>query len=115
MKKILLVTMVTLVALVASAAANAAPKTPTAHCTKLQQVAPQLFGQNAKYADLAACITAKTAQAAHETTNAAKTCKAERGTTAESKAAFAAKYGTNVSKKNAFGKCVSKLAKAQQS
>ena len=47
--------------------------------------------------------------------NAAKKCKAERGTTAQSIAAFNDKYGTNANKKNAFGKCVSKLAKAQGS
>ena len=47
--------------------------------------------------------------------NAAKKCRAERGTTAESIAAFKAKYGTNANKANAFGKCVSKLAMAQGS
>ena len=47
--------------------------------------------------------------------NAAKKCKTERGTTEQSIAAFRAKYGTNANKKNAFGKCVSKLAKQQQS
>ena len=47
--------------------------------------------------------------------NAAKACKAERGTTAESIAAFKARYGTNANKSNAFGKCVSKLAKQQTS
>ncbi len=47
--------------------------------------------------------------------NAAKKCKAERGTTDASIAAFKAKYGTNANKANAFGKCVSKLAKAQTS
>ena len=36
--------------------------------------------------------------------NAAKECKAER---AADPAAFAAKYGTNTNKKNAYGKCVS--------
>ena len=45
--------------------------------------------------------------------NAAKACKAERGTTVQMIAAFKAKYGTNANKANAFGKCVSKLAKAQ--
>jgi hypothetical protein len=40
-----------------------------------------------------------------------KACRAERGTTTESMAAFADKYGTNKNKKNAFGKCVSKAAK----
>ena len=46
-------------------------------------------------------------------TNASKKCKAERGTTAASIAAFEAKYGTNKNKKNAHGKCVSKYAKAK--
>lgn len=42
--------------------------------------------------------------------NAAKSCKTER--TADP-AAFKAKYGTNKTKSNAFGKCVSAKAKAQ--
>jgi hypothetical protein len=44
--------------------------------------------------------------------NAAKTCKTERKA---DPAAFAAKYGTGKHKRNAFGKCVSKQAKAQHS
>jgi hypothetical protein len=40
------------------------------------------------------------------TLNAAKACKAERGTTAASRAAFAETYGTNASKRNAFARCV---------
>lgn len=43
--------------------------------------------------------------------NAAKKCKAERGTTALSIEAFRQKYGTNANKANAFGKCVSALSK----
>jgi hypothetical protein len=43
--------------------------------------------------------------------NAAKQCKSER--TADP-AAFQQKYGTGKNKKNAFGKCVSQKAKAQQ-
>jgi hypothetical protein len=42
--------------------------------------------------------------------SAAKACKAERAT---DPAAFKAKYGTNKRKSNAFGKCVSATAKAQ--
>ena len=42
--------------------------------------------------------------------NAAKTCKAERGTTAESRRAFEQKYGTNGNKANAYGKCVFQAA-----
>jgi hypothetical protein len=44
--------------------------------------------------------------------NAAKRCKAERGTTEQSIAAFKGTYGTNKNKANAFGKCVSRFAKA---
>ncbi|MBA3375488.1 MAG: hypothetical protein H0U00_06690 [Actinobacteria bacterium] len=44
-------------------------------------------------------------------TNASKKCKAERGATAATIAAFELKYGTNKNKKNAHGKCVSKHAK----
>ena len=43
--------------------------------------------------------------------NAAKACKAERGTTDATIAVFKAKYGTNANKANAFGKCVSGKAK----
>ena len=46
--------------------------------------------------------------------NAAKACKAERGTTAQSIEAFKQKYGTNANKANAFGKCVSGKAKAKK-
>jgi hypothetical protein len=46
-----------------------------------------------------------------ERKNAARTCAAERKELGET--AFAAKYGTNKSKRNAFGKCVSQTAKAQ--
>jgi hypothetical protein len=46
-----------------------------------------------------------------ERKSAAKTCAAER--TEIGREAFAEKYGTNKNKRNAFGKCVSKTAKAQ--
>lgn len=45
--------------------------------------------------------------------NVAKACKAER--TRIGVQPFNDKYGTNANKKNAFGKCVSKLAKQQGS
>ena len=44
--------------------------------------------------------------------NAAKACKAERALGVQD---FKDKYGTNVNKANAFGKCVSQLAKAHGS
>jgi hypothetical protein len=46
-------------------------------------------------------------------TNAARECRSERGTTAATREAFRAKYGTNRNKRNAFGKCVSKLARSK--
>jgi len=61
-------------------------------------------------AAMAACLVQQVGLVSTEAKNAAKTCKAERGTTPESKAAFDAKYGTNPNKKNAFGKCVSSTA-----
>jgi hypothetical protein len=60
------------------------------------------------------CISLKTraaaAEARSDTLNAAKQCKAERALDAP---AFRAKYGKNANDRNAFGKCVSALAKAQ--
>jgi hypothetical protein len=51
------------------------------------------------------------AQSAQAKTGAPEACTTEQGTTSESKAAFAQKYGTNGNGKNAFGKCVSAKAK----
>ena len=57
------------------------------------------------------CVRAKTqadtGDDAEHAVNAAKLCAAERE---QDEAAFADKYGTNHNKRNAFGKCVSKLA-----
>jgi hypothetical protein len=62
------------------------------------------------------CVSATAKQQRAERTeaeaNAPQACRAERGTTPESKAAFQQKYGTNKNGKNAFGKCVSAQAKA---
>ncbi len=66
--------------------------------------------QAAKAAKAAADATDK--DEAADRKSAAKQCAQERGTTPASKEAFAAKYGTNANRRNAFGKCVSKLAKA---
>ena len=54
------------------------------------------------------------ADEAEDRQNAAKQCKAERGTTEESRKAFAEKFGTNANKSNAFGKCVSQKAQEQK-
>jgi hypothetical protein len=62
------------------------------------------------------CVSAKAREESQEradaAANAPQACRAEQGTTDESRAAFAQKYGTNKNGKNAFGKCVS--AKAQE-
>jgi hypothetical protein len=59
------------------------------------------------------CVSSKAEEATEETTearvDAAETCKTERDA---DPAAFTEKYGTNKNKKNAFGKCVSATAKA---
>ena len=59
------------------------------------------------------CVSSKAKDARTEarqrTMNAARQCKAER---AADPAAFRAKYGKNENDRNAFGKCVSQLAKA---
>jgi hypothetical protein len=64
------------------------------------------------------CVSSKAADEVAEvqqaTLNAAKACKAERGTTPATRAEFDAEHGTNANKKNAFGKCVSKAVKAAQ-
>jgi len=54
-----------------------------------------------------ACLAKQVATASTAAKNAAMECKAERGTTADSIAAFEKTYGMNENKKNAFGKCVS--------
>jgi hypothetical protein len=61
------------------------------------------------------CVSSKAKsssdEARRETMNAAKQCKAERADLGP--AEFRAKYGKNANDRNAFGKCVSQLAKAQ--
>ena len=73
----------------------------------------QVYGAGKSGANaLARCIQAKAkaASAAERaaTIEAGRDCKAER--TSMGAAAFKAKYGTNASKSNAFGRCVAKLA-----
>ena len=72
----------------------------------------------AKWGGFGHCLhqTAREAKAERKAArrNAAKDCREERGDTDASIAAFRDKYGTNASKKNAFGKCVSQMAKAKR-
>jgi hypothetical protein len=63
-----------------------------------------------------ACAPASALAAKPSTTdrqNAAKECRAERGSSAATREAFK-HWGTNKNKKNAFGKCVSARARAEQ-
>jgi hypothetical protein len=46
--------------------------------------------------------------------NAAQECRAERGDSAATREAFRVKYGTNKTKSNAFGKCVSTRARDEE-
>jgi hypothetical protein len=77
----------------------------------------QFYGAGKQGANaLNRCVRSKRAAESAEdrqaVANAARKCKAERKSMGE--AAFKAAYGTTADKSNAFGKCVSKLAAAQQ-
>ena len=69
----------------------------------------------AKFTTFKACVKQKAAEEAQEAQNAhknaAKECATER---ALDRDAFAEKYGTNANDRNAFGKCVSTLAKQKE-
>jgi hypothetical protein len=69
-------------------------------------------GANALNRCTQAKLKAASAAERQATAKAAKQCKAERGSLGAE--AFRAKYGAGAEKANAFGKCVSKLARAQQ-
>ena len=67
-----------------------------------------------KYESFRACVKARARDEAQEEqsahTNASRQCREERRTNPD----FASDYGTNDNDRNAFGKCVSTKAKAQQ-
>jgi hypothetical protein len=74
----------------------------------------QFYGTGTRGANaFSRCVSSKakaaSAEAQSNTMNAAKQCKAERS---EGVAEFRAKYGKSANDRNAFGKCVSQLAKA---
>jgi hypothetical protein len=123
MKKLL--TLAALLCVVAPTALAAQPTAQSKAC-KAQRNAIGMNAFRLLYAPTAspkaamdACLNRQALLVSTEEKNAAKACKVERGTTPESKAAFAATYGTNDNDKNAFGKCVSSkatdaVAEAQQ-
>ena len=108
-----------------SADKNAAKKCKAERGTTEQTIAAfkEKYGTNKNKANaFGKCVSAQVKKAEEQEAeeqeaeeNAAKKCKAERGTSEQSIAAFKAKYGTNANRANAFGKCVSKLAKAHGS
>ena len=105
--------------LIATSTANAAKQCKAERGTTAQSV--QAFkdahGTNKNKANaMGNCVSGKAKEAVtaqqQQTLNAAKQCKAERGTTAQSVQAFKDAHGTNKNKSNAFGKCVSKTVKS---
>lgn len=58
-----------------------------------------------------AAASAQTTSA--DRSNAAKECRAERGSTAATREAFRVRYGTNKNGRNAFGKCVSRRSRSE--
>jgi hypothetical protein len=105
-----------------SAEKNAAKKCKELRGTTAQSILAfkELYGMNKNKANaFGKCVSAlvkkaeEQAEAQEAKENAAKKCKELRGTTAQNILAFKELYGTNKNKANAFGKCVSKLAKAK--
>jgi len=103
----------------AQPAAATAKQNAAQACKAERDADPALFagtyGTNGnKRNALGKCVSSKAREATEEKTedrvDAAVTCKAERDA---NPAAFTDKYGTSKNKKNAFGKCVSTTAKAE--
>jgi hypothetical protein len=117
MKKLLTLAALLCVVVPTAVAAQPTAQDPSAKACKAQRNAIGMSAFRLLYppaasprAAMDACLSQQAQLVTTETKNAAKACKAERGTTPESKAAFDANYGTNDNKKNAFGKCVSSKA-----
>ena len=77
---------------------------------------PEYYGTPPKYRNaFGKCVSGKAKagsdEARQNTVNAARECKAERSRLGAGP--FRRKYGRNASDRNAFGKCVSQLAKAK--
>lgn len=115
MRKLILLLVGTAVLCIPAVSAAGAP-TPTKLAT---QTCRQIRAQEGRatfrqaYHNFAGCLKQQKPASTQDITNAAKTCKTERST---DPAAFRAKYGTNGGSTsgagaNAFGKCVSALAK----
>jgi hypothetical protein len=119
MKKAFLLALLAAAVAVPAALADTTPQAPAAYCAAHKA---DLVGIGKTYATMRACLKKQTAQTDLNTVNAAKACIAERGD-----AGFAAGhggktfdqfYGSNADNGkgkgngNAFGMCVSTMAKA---
>jgi hypothetical protein len=111
MKRVVLLAALALFALPAAALAHAPSKAASANCkTQLKLIGKTNFQHT--YVTFGRCVSkmaSLTAAQQQATLNAAQKCRAEQ---LANPAAFTAKYGSNTNKANAFGKCVSKTAKA---
>jgi hypothetical protein len=108
------------IALAGNGSGSASSHSPAKSCKTLRAgmgvaAFKDLYGTNASKSNaFGKCVSKQThvqdqaADTAHA--NAAKACKAERAADAN---AFANKYGTGPNKANAYGKCVSSIAKAK--
>ena len=121
MRRIMMIAVLALLAFPAAAMADTSRENAAKACKAERAKDPEAFKQ--KYGTnknksnaLGKCISKKANskgdddQTAAEKT-AAKECKAERAKDPE---AFKQKYGTNKNKSNAYGKCVSQKAKANE-
>ena len=102
---------------------KAAKRNASKECKQLRSTDQAAF--DAQFRNLGQCVSQKAkenkkaadAEDREErkaVVNAAKACDAERGETQESQTAFQARYGSNANDKNAFGKCVSQTAQADE-
>jgi len=117
MKTLLTITALLLAFAVPAATAQSSTPSPAQLCKEQLRTMgaagfQSAYGSNGKGRNaMGKCVSRQSQLVSQSTENAAKKCKAERGTTAASRTAFADKYGTNANKRNAFGKCVSQNAK----
>jgi hypothetical protein len=123
MKGALLAFLVAMAIVPAALADGPSASSPAAACKTLQQTAPAMFGPGKTYRNLGACVSVKSAQAAQNTTNAAKACRTEQADAnfagTHGGKSFADFYGSSSNGNgkgqgngNAFGKCVSGKAQA---
>jgi hypothetical protein len=111
MRRLLLLGVLALFALPAAALGHTPRPAASANCKAQLRVMGKTNFQHT-YLTFGRCVAkmaSLTAAQQQATLNAARKCRAEQ---LANRAAFTAKYGTNINKANAFGKCVSITARA---